>query len=213
MPSFADESLRDFLDALAAGEPTPGGGAAAALAGSQAAALLVMALNFAVGRDKYAAVAAELNAIRARAQALRAELLELVDRDAAAYGAVAACFPMPKFTPQEKEARRIALETAMRGAAEVPLLVAERCLELIRLAEPVGRKGNPSAAGDVTTGVYLALAGLNSALLNVEINLTFIRDESFVTGYGGKVAELRVAAADAYTSTLAALSSALGVAL
>jgi formiminotetrahydrofolate cyclodeaminase len=209
--TITDNTLQEFLDALASGESTPGGGGAAALTGGQAAALLSMVLNFTVGRKKYAAVEAEMQGYLTRCEALRAELLALVDRDAEAFGAVTACYGMPKTTAEEKAARTAAMQAAMKGAAEVPLVVANKCLDLLRLAEPVGAKGNPNVVSDAATSAYLALAGLNSGLLNVEINLKYIKDSGFVEEWAGRVADLRAAAADAYTTATAACSATLGV--
>jgi len=209
--AITHSTLQEFLDALASGESTPGGGGAAALTGSQAAALLSMVLNFTVGRKKYAAVEAEMQAILAQTEELRAELLALVDADAAAFGVVVATYSMPKSTDEEKAARSAALQEGMKGAAKVPFEVAEKCLELLRLAEPVGMNGNPTVVSDAGTSLYLAQAALNSGLLNVEINLKYIKDAAFNEEWAGKVADLRAAAADAYTTAAAACSATLGV--
>jgi len=211
LTTVADNTLQEFLDALAAGQSTPGGGGAAALTGSQAAALLSMVLNFTVGRRKYAAVEDEMRGYLARCEELRAELLALVDQDAAAFGAVSACYTMPKKTDAEKSARTAALQTAMKGAAEVPFIVAGKCLELLQLAAPVGAQGNRNVVSDAATSAYLARAGLDSGLLNVEINLKYIKDSAFVAEWTDKVANLRAAAADAYTAATAACSATLGV--
>ncbi|MBI3960479.1 MAG: cyclodeaminase/cyclohydrolase family protein [Chloroflexi bacterium] len=208
---ITDSTLQEFLDALAAGESTPGGGGAAALTGSQAAALLSMVLNFTVGRKKYADVEDEMRVVLACTEDLRTQLLSLVDRDAEAFGAVAACYTMPKTTDEEKTARTAAMQKAMKGAAEVPFVVAKKCLEVLQLAEPVGAKGNSTVVSDAATSAYLALAALNSGLLNVEINLKYIKDDSFNEEWAAKVAELRAAAADAYTTATAACSATLGV--
>lgn len=211
MANISDSTLQGFLDALASGESTPGGGGAAALTGSQAAALLSMVLNFTVGRKKYADVEAEMQAILARTESLRAELLALVDADAEAFGVVVATYSMPKATDEEKAARTAAMQEGMKGAAKVPFQVAEKCLELLRLAEPVGAKGNPTVVSDAATSLYLAQSALNSGLLNVEINLKYIKDDEFNREWAAKVADLRAAAADAYTTAAAACSATLGV--
>lgn len=211
MTTVADSTLQQFLDALASGKSTPGGGGAAALTGSQAAALLSMALNFTVGRKKYADVEVEMQGYLARSESLRAGLLELVDRDARAFGAVSACYGMPKETDAEKAARTAAIQSAMQGATEVPFVVAGHCLELLQLAAPIGAKGNSNVVSDAATGAYLALAALNAGLLNVEINLKYIKDGDFVSQWTEKVVGVRTAAADAYTAAIAACSATLGV--
>ncbi len=211
MAKISDNTLQGFLDALASGESTPGGGGAAALTGSQAAALLSMVLNFTVGRKKYAAVEEELQAILTRTEELRAELLALIDADAEAFGVVVATYSMPKATDEEKAARTAAMQAGMKGATKVPFAVAEKCLELLKLAESVGAKGNPTVVSDAATSLYLAQAGLDSGLINVEINLKYIKDDAFNAEWAAKAADLRAAAADAYTTAAAACSATLGV--
>ena len=139
----AGTPIETFLNDLAAGESTPGGGAAAALTGSQAAALLSMVLNFTVGRRKYAAVEEELRGILLRTEEMRADLLAYADKDAEAFGAVAACYSMPRSTAEEKAARTKAMQTALRGAAEVPFSIAALCAELLELISPLLRRAIP----------------------------------------------------------------------
>ncbi len=206
-------TVQDFLDALAAEESTPGGGGAAALAGSQGAALVSMVVRFTLGRRKYADVQAEMEGYLERSEALRRELLRLVDEDAEAFDAVAACYGMPKETEEEKAARRAALQRALKGAAQVPFVTAEKCLEVIRLAEPVGAKGNVNVVSDAAVAAHLAYAGLRSALINVRINLKFIRDEAFVAEWDGRVAQLQQDAEALYRRALEACQQTLGVAV
>ena len=54
MSKLIDKSLREFVDMLASGEPTPGGGSAAAMTGAQGAALVAMVCGLTAGRPKYA---------------------------------------------------------------------------------------------------------------------------------------------------------------
>ena len=202
-----------FLDALASGQPTPGGGGAAALVGSQAAALISMVANFTVGKKKYMAVDEEMRGYLARSEALRGELLKMVDGDADAFDAVAATYSMPKETDAEKAVRTEAMQQALKQAAQVPFHVAENCLEIIKLAEPVGAKGNTNVVSDAATALYLALGALKSALINVNINLKFIKDEAFVADWGMK-RDLLLADTDAaYKAAQAAIENTLGVAL
>ncbi len=204
-------TVQEFLDALAAEQSTPGGGGAAALTGSQGAALVSMVIRFTLGRKKYADVQEEMAGYLEQSEALRRELLELVDRDAAAFDAVAACYSMPKETEEQKAARQAAMQQALKGAAEVPFITAQKCLEVIRLAEPVGAKGNANVVSDAAVAAHLAYAGLRSALINVHINLKFIKDQDFVAEWGEKAARLREDADAAYAQALAACQQTLGV--
>lgn len=207
----AGTSIETFLNDLASGESTPGGGAAAALTGSQAAALLSMVLNFTVGRKKYAAVEEELRGVLLRTEEMRSDLLVYADKDAEAFGAVAACYSMPRTSAEEKAARTKAMQTALRGAAEVPFSIAEMCADLLKLASPVAEKGNPNVVSDAATAAHLAFAALNSALVNVDINLKYLKDDTFVSKMHAEVTELKASAESNYKAARAACTRVLGV--
>ena len=180
MSTIPEMTTGAFVDALAAQTSTPGGGGAAALTGSMAAALVSMVINFTVGKKKYAEVEDELRGYLAESERLRGELLALADADADAFTAVSATYGMPKETDAEKEARTAAMQDALKHAAHVPFVTAEKCLEVIKLAEPVGAKGNPNVVSDAATAIYLAQAALLAGIANVNVNLKLIKDEAFV---------------------------------
>jgi formiminotetrahydrofolate cyclodeaminase len=209
----ANLNTAEFLDALASGQSTPGGGGAAALTGSQAAALISMVINFTVGKKKYAEVEAEMQGYLLRSEQLRRDLLAEVDADAAAFDAVSATYSMPKETDAEKAARTAALQAALKHAAAVPFGVAEQALEIIRLAEPVGGKGNSNVVSDAASALYLAYAALKCALVNVNINLKFIKDEAFVAEWSAKTDDMLARADAAYAAARAAIEQTLGVGL
>ncbi len=209
----AQTSIEEYLDALAGGESTPGGGAAAALTGSQAAALLSMVLNFTVGRKRYAEFEEEMEGYLQRTELLRAELLALADRDAEAFGAVAACYAMPRLTDAEKSKRTLAMQTALRGAAEVPLAMAALCLEIMELTPPIAEKGNSNVVSDAATAAHLAFAAMHSALVNVRINLKFMKDEAYVDQGQARVESLVAAAESSYNAARAACKRTLGIAI
>lgn len=173
-------TVGDFLAQLAAKQSTPGGGGAAALTGSQAAALLCMVANFTVGAKKYADVQEEMKELLAQAEALRVRLLALTDEDVVAFQGVTACYAMPKETDAEKAARTSALQMALKEAARVPFNTAESAVQVMNLAKPVGEKGNSNVVSDAAVALYLADAALHAAVINININLKFIKDELFV---------------------------------
>src|SRR5205807_1997744 len=111
---------------LAAGQPTPGGGSAAALVGAHGAGLVSMVCNYTVGREQYADVDAEMRGVLARAEELRGQLERAVEDDVAAYGSYSDAQKLPRETDDEKAARDAALDAALRESTLVPLAVAER---------------------------------------------------------------------------------------
>lgn len=172
--------LTGFIDALAGGEPTPGGGSAAALAGALGAALAAMVGRLTAGRPKYAAVEARMQESIATADLLRSRLVHLVAEDAAAYEQVRVAYRLPKETSAQQAARASAVQEALQGASRTPLATVHACLEVLRLAEEVVALGNPNASTDGTVGALLAHAGLRGAALNVRVNLATITDAEFV---------------------------------
>lgn len=206
-------SLAAFLDALAAKQSTPGGGGAAALTGSQAAALLSMVINFTLGNKKYAEVQDAMAGHLATSEALRRELLGLADADVAAFTAVSAGYAMPKESDAEKAARTAAIQTALQGAARVPMTTAERCLDVLRLVAPVAAQGNSNVVSDAATALYLADAALRAAVVNVNINLKFIRDDRFAMQAAAQRDQLLADAAAAIVAGKAACQESLGIEL
>jgi formiminotetrahydrofolate cyclodeaminase len=213
MPTTAEMTIGAFADALAAQTSTPGGGGAAAITGGMAAALLSMVVNFTVGKKKFADVEQELQGYLERTEVLRRELLALADADVAAFTAVSATYGMPKETDAEKAARTAALQDALKGATEVPFITAAKCVEVIRLAEPIGAKGNPNVVSDAATAVYLAQAALLAAVANVNINLKLIKDETFVEEWSKRRDAVLAEAAGAVELAKRACAQTMGVAL
>jgi formiminotetrahydrofolate cyclodeaminase len=168
-----------FLADLASSAPVPGGGSVAALQVAMGAALEEMVCNLTIGRKKFQPVEAEATQIRARALAVRERARQLVDEDAAAYGAVSAAMRLPRGTDQETAARTAAVQGALKGAAQPPLETMRCASEVLDLARTLVPIGNPAAVSDVATAAAAALAGFEAARLNVEINMAAVRDEAW----------------------------------
>jgi glutamate formiminotransferase / formiminotetrahydrofolate cyclodeaminase len=194
-------TVAGYLDVVASDAPTPGGGAAAAVAGATGAALVAMVARLTVGRKGYEDVAERMGEIVVAADAGRAELLELADRDAEAFDGVMAAFKLPKATDNEKAARSAAIQTAMAGAAEVPLDVARRAADLMDMAREVTERGNDQAASDGAVAAQMLRAAVEGALYNVEINAASLKDEGKRGALASAGAEIRRRASDAVEGT------------
>lgn len=116
-----DKGCKEFVEVLASKEPVPGGGGAAALVGSIGMALGNMVGNLTVGKKKYKDVEPEVKEIMEKAYKLQEDLLGMVDGDAEVFKGVSKVYKMPKNTPEEKEKRAEAMESALKKACTVPL--------------------------------------------------------------------------------------------
>lgn len=182
--TWAEKSLREFQDALASSDPTPGGGSAAGVALGQAAALAVMVSDLTLSKDSLQDGWTISEKVKLVAIPLLDEGLELATQDSDAFDAVVASFRLPKATDDEKASRRDSIRSATLGAAEVPFRTASKALDLLELLPELAEKGNPNAASDVGVAGLLASAALKGAVFNVEINL-----ESLPESYGVEMRE------------------------
>ncbi len=178
VPTEGRVSSQDFLDALAAATPTPGGGSAGAFAGAAAAALVAMVARLTIGKKKYVDVQARMETILERAEELRAALTAAVEQDATSFEQVMAAYRLPKDTPEQQAVRAEAIEGATLEAARVPLGVVRQAVEVLKLAAQVVAHGNINAISDGGTAAALARAALAGGGLNVRINSSALRDAS-----------------------------------
>ena len=177
---LVEQRVIDFVAATASKEPTPGGGAIAALTAATGAALAEMVANLTFGRKGYEAVQTEMEELQAKAEAIRERMLELSQADADVFNIFMNALGLPKNTDEEKAARTAAIQQAYKDAAMVPFEIGELANQIFDLAELASRKGNQNLITDGIIAAINARAAVKSAFLNVRINLSGIKDESFV---------------------------------
>lgn len=161
---------RTFIDEVAAGTPTPGGGGAAAYCGALGSALSSMVGNLTVGKKRYAEYEDQIKEHLAQLAEVRDELLELVERDAAAFAPLANAYRLPKGTSEEAEHRHAVIQEALIDAIEVPFAIMNACARVIELSDFLAYHGTRTAVSDVATGVSFAKGALKGAALNVYVN-------------------------------------------
>ncbi len=177
---LTDKPVTDFLDDLASNLPAPGGGSVAALSGALGAALVSMVCNLTLGKKGYEGVQPDIEALLAQSEALRREMVGLLEADVAAYTAYSQTAKMPKDTDEEKAARAKAMQDALKNATMPPMHIAETAVKVMDLCMPAAEKGNKWAVSDAGVAVLMAEAALRAAALNVLINLGTIKDQEFV---------------------------------
>ena len=177
---LVEQRVIDFVAATASKEPTPGGGAIAALTAATGAALAEMVANLTFGKKGYEAVQPEMEELQAKAEAIRKRMLELSQADADVFNIFMNALGLPKNTDEEKAARTAAIQQAYKDAAMVPFEIGELANQIFDLAELASRKGNQNLITDGIIAAINARAAVKSAFLNVRINLSGIKDESFV---------------------------------
>lgn len=172
------EDLKGYLDGLASRKSVPGGGSAAALAGALGVALLSKVANFTIGKKGYQDVESQMQKILESTENLRQALERLIDDDVFAYQKVREAYKLPQANKEEEGRRNVCIQKALKKALEVPLEVCRKSVEAITWCEFLLEKGNKNLISDVGVAAELLDSSFNSALLNVQINLSAIKDVS-----------------------------------
>lgn len=182
----------DFVAVLASKAPTPGGGGAAALAGAIGMALGNMVGSLTVGKKKYADVQGDTIALKAEADLLQADLLDLADKDAEVFAPLSKAYGLPSETEEEKAHKDEVMEKCLREACSVPLKIMEKCCAAIDLHGEFEKKGSVIAISDVGCGVILCKSALQAASLNVFINTKSMKDHLYAQILNKKAAQMLI---------------------
>lgn len=209
-PQLDELTVRELIARLASREPIPGGGSAAALAGSLASALLSMVSALTEGRTSSDDDARIVREVAAAASASEAELTSLASLDAAAYDAVVRARRLPRTTDAERAERAARVIAATRTATEAPLRIARAAMAVLELAERLVPAANPHAISDVGVAAHLATAAVRGAILNVRINLPSLADDDPLAAVRDELDELVARAAAAEARLTGAVSQRLG---
>jgi formiminotetrahydrofolate cyclodeaminase len=140
------------------------------------ASLVCMVCNLTIGKPKHAQHEALMTDVLRAAEQARRTALQLADDDAQAFEGVIAAYQLPRSTDAEKAHRTRSIQDALAAAAQVPLRSAEAAAEVIRLAAQIVDAANPNVVSDVAVAAATARAALESAVMNVEVNLASMTD-------------------------------------
>lgn len=178
---IVEQPVTTFLDRLASGAATPGGGSAAAIMGAMGAALVSMMCNLTIGKKNYADVEGEMRAVLDEAETLRRRLADMVAEDIAAFDGLMVAYGLPKDSDEQKAQRSAAIQVGMKSATEAPLACARASADVIALALRAAKVGNTNVISDAGVGALAAQAALRGAALNVYINVPSLKDATYAT--------------------------------
>lgn len=173
-------TVADLAALTASDAPAPGGGSISAMAGAYGAGLVAMVANLTIGKKKYEEVWSQMQEVIRQAGQVRAELMDDMQKDTAAFDQVMAAMALPKGSDAEKAVRMERMQLAMKAAAEVPLAVAKKAAGILPLARLVVEKGNPNTVTDGLCGAMMCRTAVLGALYNVKVNLLSVKDAEYV---------------------------------
>lgn len=206
---LTDMTCAEFADETASESPAPGGGSISAYMGALAAALGTMVANLSAHKAGWDERWKEFSDQADRGQELLSRLLHLVDEDTEAFNRIMDAFKLPKSTPEEKEARRQAIEAATLYATQVPLQTMEAAVETFPLLESMARTGNPASVSDAGVGALAARSAVLGAQLNVRINAAGLADRAEADRLTTRAAEIAALAISSEAKVLEAVNEVL----
>ena len=183
-------SCKDFAEELASKKPVPGGGGAAAMVAALGAALNTMVANFSYGKKKFIDIKDKHEELIKRGEILRVKLIDLVNKDAEVFEPLSRAYVMPSNTDEEKALKNKTLQRYLIEACSAPMETLEFSYDAILLHEEILDISSKNIISDVGVWVQFLKAALNSAYLNVLINLNSMDDEDYVRGQRDKAEKL-----------------------
>lgn len=173
------KNLEAFADETASESPAPGGGSISAYVGALGASLGAMVANLSAHKRGWDAHWETFSAAAETGQQIKDALLRAVDEDTDAFNAIMTAFQLPNGTPEEKTARKAAVQAATRGAIDVPLQVMRLAMQSFPLLRQMVENGNPNSVTDAAVGALCTRAAVRGAGLNVQVNVTGLDDKEY----------------------------------
>ena len=177
---LAELTIKEFLEKIASNSPAPGGGSVAALSAALAASLTEMVAKLTIGKKGYEAVEDEMKAVARDAVKFKHKLVQAIDKDSDAYKDVITAIKLPGSTGAEKRNREKAIQNGLKQATLIPMAIAEDAARVMELAGRAIAKENKNTIPDGAVGVMMAKTAILSALYNAKINLSSIKDNTFI---------------------------------
>ena len=176
-----------FTEALASSEPTPGGGAAAAMAGAMGCALAIMAVGTTLKRKATPEdVRPRLTQSLKRLTAFKNELKGYIQKDGEAYAAYLTAKKLPKDAPE----RETAVQDALLFAARVPSDAASAAMHCLREVDQIKGDVAEIILSDVHCAKHLLQGCIKCSVESIRANLAFIKNEDRVNELNKQIATL-----------------------
>jgi len=179
-PKLMQMTCTAFANETASESPAPGGGSISAYMGALGVSLATMVANLSSHKPGWDERWEEFSVWAEKGQAIKDELIHLVDEDTNAFNKIMDAFGLPKSTDQEKADRTIAIQQATKYAIEIPFRVMKKSFEAFEIIRAMAETGNPNSVTDAGVGALAVRSSVMGAFLNVRINAAGLKDKAFV---------------------------------
>lgn len=177
---LVDMNLVAFANETASESPAPGGGSISAYVAALGVSLGTMVANLSASKKGWEEKWETFSDWAEKGQALKKQLLQLVDEDTLAFNMILEAFKLPKGTDEEKAVRKAAIQAATRKAIEVPFQVMKLSCESMAVMMAMVEQGNPNSITDAGVGALCARTAVLGAHMNVRINAFGFSDKVYL---------------------------------
>lgn len=180
---YIDKSIREYINVVQSGDPTPGGGSVCSLVTSLGAALTLMTSNLSIDKPYFKELDMEAQEeIRKNHNSIKdaiERINELIDEDAKGFASVIEAYN-EKDDSESEEEKQSRIQESYKKALTTPLNCSRECLKMLKLQETFVKYGNKDTITDVGVGIILVYAALEGSLISVKINLNYIDDKEYI---------------------------------
>jgi len=184
--AYLNYKIKDFVDSVSRGTPTPGGGSVSSLAAALGASLSSMVSNLTINKKGFEEYNNYLDLKSSKCQDYMLDLLQLIDDDSNSYENIIKAVRLPKKNPKESVARNIMIEKATINATNIPLKILKVSTKVISCTYDICNHGNPNSISDIGVAAELLKTAGNGAYYNILINIKGIKDKKKIRHFKNK---------------------------
>ena len=174
-------SVEEFIKELGSSSPAPGGGSVAALVVALSGALTSMVYSLTIGKKIYEALSYDIknniNENFKESDLFSEDSLNLMEKDKEVFLKLMDCYKLPQNTAEEISIRKKEIDLKTYDAMMVPLNLLRKSLLFYENIKFSAKYCNINVISDAGVAAIMLHSGIESAALNVKINLSYLKDE------------------------------------
>ena len=193
---FKDYKIDEFIHDLSSSLPSPGGGSVAGLVAALAGSLNSMVYSLTVNKKSFENLDSEIKKIvldfKEASNKFILKSYRLMEMDREFFNKLMECYKMPKDTDEEKERRIKSIEEGTIRAMKAPLDLAIESMNFYDNIDIAVKYGNKMLLSDAGCAAILLHASIESALVNVKVNLNSLRNKPFTKSIEDQIKEIEI---------------------
>ena len=180
---FKDYSINKFILELSSDAPSPGGGSTAALVAALSSSLNSMVYSLTIGKKVFEKLSDneknKMMKLQEEAKEFTKKAQNFMEQDRDDFLSLMDSYKLPKDNEEEIILRKEKIKENTMKAMETPLLLAEECIKFYDNIEFAIKHGNKNLISDAGVATVLLHSAIESSIINVKVNLNFLKEEEF----------------------------------